>query len=350
MELSFKKRKIDHDFNQKIPLFLNNPIEINFSELNILYDEYIELMRWLKTNNITTKLIMYNVFFSKSVPQIISEIIKINNFLKEIQIVANKIDAQGCKIIAKAVKFSNSLVKLDMSYNEITDKGCFKIAKALKNNETLVYLNLDRNSISFIGCNELFEALKINKTLTELSLKINHIDYRSGEVIAETLKINTVLTILDFEHNCISNKGCRKIFEALKSNTTLHTLNMKRNLITEYAFKRIVQDFDINKTLMIFIFNDNQISHSSAEIINSILKRNKDTRDLKIMKNVLIKWLNILLHNRTIRKNYIERKFKEYYYTPNPVRFSDGSVRRYGKAISKHMGFFEENRNKLINN
>jgi len=60
----------------------------------------------------------------------------------------NHIGNKGAERISEALKQNTTLTELDISSNYITDKGGYKISDAVLSNSTLNLLLLNRNSLS----------------------------------------------------------------------------------------------------------------------------------------------------------------------------------------------------------
>ena len=76
----------------------------------------------------------------------------------------------GATSITEAIKVNKTLTNLDWSDKGMSEASATSIAEAIKVNKTLTNLNLCSNGISDAGTTSIAEAIKVNKTLTNLNL------------------------------------------------------------------------------------------------------------------------------------------------------------------------------------
>src|SRR5690606_38004482 len=111
-------------------------------------------------------------------------------------------NADGRKAISEMLKENHSLVELNLAKTMLNDKGVGIIAKNLKENSTLEQLILRNCLITDRGCNSLITALRENKAIKYLDLSGNQIN-KSGKEIAEYLSKNPQIAELDLSNNDI---------------------------------------------------------------------------------------------------------------------------------------------------
>ena len=100
------------------------------------------------------------------------------------------------------------------------------LSECLKEDDTLQELNMSYNKITNEGAKMIGEAIKVNKTLQKLCINDNSISDDGAAAISDGLKYNNSLQELDISWNKITKEGIKLIAEAIKVNTTLHTLNL----------------------------------------------------------------------------------------------------------------------------
>ncbi|KAG0025896.1 hypothetical protein BGZ82_009786 [Podila clonocystis] len=118
--------------------------------------------------------------------------------------------------LSEALKTNTTLTNLDLWGNSIGDNGAQSLAEALKNNSTLTTLDLWRNSIGDNGALALAELLERNSSLTTLSLGYNSIGPKGAQELyqLETLvHINNALRSPDLESLGIFWESLRNVQE-----------------------------------------------------------------------------------------------------------------------------------------
>ena len=99
----------------------------------------------------------------------ISKSLKVNNTLQELNLSDNQITSVGVKKIAKALWINKGLHKLDISQNTVGD-GVIYLSDSLKINNTLIELNLSKTSVSGEGAKIIGEAIQMNSALQKFVL------------------------------------------------------------------------------------------------------------------------------------------------------------------------------------
>lgn len=299
----------------------NNEVARTFVTINILAN-------LLKSDNCSNASFYED--FSDDDADLLANWLKTNTTLKDLYFLHAGIKKKGFSKITEALKSNAALTVFSFHAIEIGVDGGSRIGEALKINATLTYLDLSRNNIGDDGGSRIAEALKINSTLAELKLFGNNIGNAAAKHFAEALKINTTLCKLDIS-SCenidfinpygivtIGDDGYKDIAAALKFNVTLTDLT-----ITYRTAK--------DKSLL--------------QTIHDIVKKNKQQaeRRVKLIEDVISQWLDIVFYRKKFRAEQIRQDFKTYYFSPEPVTFSDGSVRKYGRYVAQHMKSFEQN-------
>ncbi len=100
----------------------------------------------------------------------------------------------------------------------ITYSEIHPLTEILKKNNTLTDLDLSHNKIRDLGAQYLSECLKENRTLTSLYIRYNEIGDRGAEALYNSLKKNTTLTLLGICHNDISDRLIKKIEREITEN------------------------------------------------------------------------------------------------------------------------------------
>ncbi|MBL8675911.1 MAG: hypothetical protein JNJ47_00550, partial [Alphaproteobacteria bacterium] len=154
------------------------------------------------------------------------------------------------RTLSEGIKVNAVLKELDLSDNAIRDEGVANIGAVLKDNKTLKKLDLSSNAIGDKGGKALAEALKVNTTLQWLNLKYNdYVGKEFGEALGEALKINNTLQWLNLGNTFIEDEGAKFLAEALNINTTLQYLNLWNLTYNEETLKALGKALQVNQTL-----------------------------------------------------------------------------------------------------
>ncbi|GJQ14896.1 hypothetical protein GpartN1_g6687.t1 [Galdieria partita] len=227
----------------------------------------------------------------------LSEALKENHTLTELNIGANNITSEGAKYLSEALKANDTLTRLDIggntfSGNTITSEGAKYLSEALKENDTLTRLNLHNNNITSEVVQYLSEALKENHTLAKLDISRNNITSEGAKCLSEALKENQTLTELYIDVNNITSEGAKYLSEALKENDTLTRLDIGGNNITSEGAQYLSEALKENDTLTRLdiggnTFSGNTITSEGAQYLSEALKENDTLTELNIAWNTI---------------------------------------------------------------
>ncbi|CAF1364877.1 unnamed protein product, partial [Adineta ricciae] len=113
--------------------------------------------------------------------------------LLELQLMGNKLSADGCVHIEHLLVNNSILNELALCYNKLTDIGLKYICKGLIMNKALKNIHLNSCMFTDHGMDYISEMLKKNKILRQISLFSNNINEDGIDVIKESLKFNGTL-------------------------------------------------------------------------------------------------------------------------------------------------------------
>ena len=262
--------------NRAISKLLRNNKRITRLHLKDCYmennDEHI--CDALKTNKTLKEL---SIFYISN----ISEILKVNKILVNLNLTGGGINSEGIKLISEALKINKVLKELWLDDNNIDDKDALAIGEMLKVNRSLKLLSLQGCEIE-TGGTFICEGLMNNGILEELYIKDNMIGVNGAMMISEVLKGNTNLKCLDITLNSLSNEGVRAICKALLINKSLVRLDIANNLVTVESAKDISDSIRVNKVLKELNLEFNNLGNESAIIIAEGLKINKTLEVLSV--------------------------------------------------------------------
>ena len=264
---------------------------------------------------------------------IISNCIKNNDFLQELNISENQIASDGAKKIAEAITLNFKLKKLDISRNYITSEALIDLLKA--SNYKLQFLNITYNNVTLsefkrIKCNinalssslEVHaswnaivltsKGLKIKSTIIQFgpegtfnndtedtwSFIISHSFYRAEffrnclnsvtdyddwmEVLIAGMQVNVILDLSGI--NLLDNEAT-VICDHLKENNIIQELNLSKNFISNLTVVRIAEAVQVNTTLQKLNISCNTLSDKGTAEISECLKINSVLRELDISSN-----------------------------------------------------------------
>ncbi|GJQ09912.1 hypothetical protein GpartN1_g1703.t1 [Galdieria partita] len=241
----------------------------------------------LKENHTLTELDFHNNYITSEGAKYLSEALKQNHTLIKLDIGGNDITPKGAKYLSEALKENHTLTKLYIARNNITPDGAEFLSEGLKENQTLTELDIGTNNITSEGAKYLSEALKENQTLTYLGIGTNYITSEGAKYLSEALKENHTLTALDMYGNDIKSEGAKYLSEALKENHTLDELNIARNSITSEGAKYLSEALKENHTLTALDMYGNNITSEGAKYLSEALKENHTLTALSISGNYI---------------------------------------------------------------
>ena len=189
-------------------------LELNISQNSIIRSREKKIVEAIMINKTLQKL---NISFTKIHEGLISDFIKINKSLKELNISNNNITSNGAKEIAIAIKVNATLEKLDLSCNMLFDKGATFISDGLTNNISLQELNISNNKITNEGTKEITKAIQINSTLQNINISKNHISTEGLLYFMEAVKNNCTLQVVNITHNNITRSGFTSIKQCIEN-------------------------------------------------------------------------------------------------------------------------------------
>ena len=324
-------------------------LELNMSKNQIIRGREKKIIEAIKVNKTLLKL---DASFTKIYDKdYISDCLKINKSLKEVNMSENMITSNGAKEIATAIRVNTTLEKLDLSCNRISNDGVRFISDGLKNNNSLQELNISRNEITIEGAQYIAEAIQVNTTLEkinvsynaisdngaaaisyslqfnnslqEINMSRNEITSEGAQYIAEAIQVNTTLEKINVSCNAISDDGAAAISYSLQFNNSLQELNISRNEITSEGVKKITEVIQVNTTLKHLDLSINNIADDGANFISDGLQFNSSLQELNVSHSCITNkgikeitdaiQINSTLQNINISKNQISHKGLMYF-------------------------------------
>ena len=167
----------------------------------------------------------------------ISDFLKTNKTLHELEISHNTISSEAFKQIMKAIQTNTIMQILDISHNEVSDDGAVAIGECLKgSSNALQQLYMSHNQISNVGIINIDKALQINTTIQILDISHNNISDDGAVAMGENLRNryarnekstqDYTLQKLNMSYNNISSKGIIAFSKCLESSNAVRTLTI----------------------------------------------------------------------------------------------------------------------------
>ena len=240
----------------------------------------------------------------------ISNILKANTTLRELNISHNAIRADGVKNISEALQLNAIVQILDVSSNSISDDGAVTISDYLKTNTTLIKLNLSGNSVTDYGTKQIAEASQLHKTLQVLDISQNKISDDGAIYISDCLKNNKTLQQLNISKNWISKEGVMRIVVACTKNRTLHKLVCTHNNLSKSGLA-VINEY-IRKENAVEIFEGSWNSISSKEECLAIKTTfDMPSEDIEVDDNSQELWFVFKITDVKYRRKFVECCIKE---------------------------------------
>ena len=215
------------------------------------------------------------------------------------------------KHLSEVLKQNNSITELNIAGNEIEDEGMKCLIDLLELNNSLATLDI---SETIVPIESFCIMLEKNKTLESLYLSKNYIEMEpvSDEIkaIAHLVSLNTPLTNLDLSHNKLGNEGIKLLSEAVKNNHTLEKLNLS-NIGMESEGMGYLSELKDNKSITDLNISGNKIGIKGIEYLIDYLNGNSSLTALNISKTLvgaagMIQLYKALYNNKTISSLYLD--------------------------------------------
>ena len=185
----------------------------------------------------------------------LSECLKEDNTLQELDLHNKMITNEGAKKIGEAIQVNIALQKLFICHNTISDDGVAAISDSLKSNNSLQVLSMNNSDINSEGAKKIGEAIQVNTTLQTLVISDNTISDDGAAAISDGLKSNNSLQELNMSFNKITSEGAKKIGEAIQVNKTLYTLDLYQHNINDAL--------SFNMTILTAMYHNNTLMRLS---------------------------------------------------------------------------------------
>jgi len=285
--------------------------------VNELGDEGMDdICQALKVNTHLKSLTMGANGLTSCCGKSVEELLLKNTTLTSLNLIDNKIGAEGVIHMANALRINSTLQNLNLNKNYLGTSGITALANGIRDNHGLKYLNLNplptspqpgarqglfdmmasNTTLSClnIGINPLGEELicsvcngaSVSKTLTSLNLqRVNFDTERANEALCRMLEKNNSLTSLSLAHCRFSDKIWPEFFRCLKNNTCLMDLSLRCVLNRSERIALLRDYLCTNPSLESINLCDNNIRAEECTMIADIIRQNSHLTSMNVDSN-----------------------------------------------------------------
>jgi Leucine-rich repeat (LRR) protein len=192
-------------------------------------------------------LVIYGEEIGMNEMKCISEHLKLNTNITELDIIHAKVGNEGTKCMSEILKSNCKLKSLTLNNNQIGSEGLKCLIECLRSNASIEYLSLTGNPIKDEGVKYLCDYLKTNLTLKKICLDEKLLLTKAKEYLRECLILNTTLTQM-FHQNLYHRPknfviDCHMIEFDYMLNCNKNKWSTKNHLICYPSFKDAIHTF-----------------------------------------------------------------------------------------------------------
>jgi Ran GTPase-activating protein (RanGAP) involved in mRNA processing and transport len=151
--------------------------------------------------------------------------------LEEVNLNSVRVHDEGIQPLVVAMHTNTHCLQLFLRITGITNSGVALISQMLKTNKTLEELDLYGNKIGDEAATSLAEALQQNDSLRALNLQNTHINRAGGEALLEMLEDNCTLTQLQLRSTHVPNQMQFRVEGFLRMNDELAELQLQHRAL-----------------------------------------------------------------------------------------------------------------------
>ncbi len=263
-----------------------------------------------------------------------AQILKVQNNLQVLKLIANKIGNIGALAIARYLPYS--IVKeLDLSLNQIGDEGASALLQVIDtkeislslfgnmisfpthltqksdsmnelnifgrvgdagiasfksyftDNSSLETLQLKSCGNTFSGLESIISIIKKCSYLLSVTLVDCNIDENGAELLASYIREYNILQTIDLSKNKINSVGAKNLSCALQSCSQLEVLNLNQNCLEEAGAKSLSESLRSCKSIKKFQLNDNYITDVGVEALDPVICSNILLQVLELGGNLI---------------------------------------------------------------
>ncbi len=256
-----------------------------------------DLVRILQNIATLKTLILTRIKLDDTEIAAVSDLLKRNPNIRELDLSRNIISNEGAEILAKAITFLTKLQRLDVSGNPIGDIGAIALINSVMTHPSINEFQLfDKFSYQDAGTLmntpavlQAYQSLIKNKPLTKLLLNIRFINQNTINAISAMYAQNqsgalTDLTFFNNEQQEHNPQQSLDLGELVGPQSRLESLTFKDNTFTNSDIETLAMHLESNKTLACLTFENymfkSRINDVSAFAIANALAANSNLRSL----------------------------------------------------------------------
>eukprot|EP00479_Gromia_sphaerica_P006715 TRINITY_DN199_c0_g1_i1.p1 TRINITY_DN199_c0_g1~~TRINITY_DN199_c0_g1_i1.p1 ORF type:complete len:301 (+),score=48.26 TRINITY_DN199_c0_g1_i1:1386-2288(+) len=200
--------------------------------------------------------------------QVLSDALKDNLQLIELDLSDNEVTSESAKLIAAFLHSNSTLRKLNLSKCKVTDEEADLLMKGSAHSRVRTLILRD-NAIGNHGASSIADALlsftpTYTPSLTRLLLDGNFIGDAGVQAIAEKLAhSSSILQYLTLGRNAVRAQGMQHLSMSLRNNASLRYLDISGNEIENIGCQAVVHMAQINQSLEYLAFG-NHIMHQEG--------------------------------------------------------------------------------------
>ena len=265
--------------------------------------------------------------------------------VRKLNISNTPLDSKHVSTLSEILRDNKTMIELQLTNCNITDNGVRYICEGLTKNQTLTSLDITYNpQITSASTSTIAELINTTKSLTEL--RINNISVNEQNMSFESLSPESIEVIfknlnmsavreLNLSNTPLDSKHVSTLSEILPDNKTMIELQLTNCNITDNGVRYICEGLTKNQTLTRLDISDNpQVTSASTSTIAELINTTKSLRYLCV-NNISftdddLKTICTALHsNTTIQKLLLSPQHYEYCKKLDSYQFIEDRLSRW---------------------
>jgi len=259
----------------------NTALEELYLGNNDLQSSAVVVLQALKGISTLKKLSLYGNNMSRKVADDLSDVIKNNICLEEIDLGSNNLQSSAV-VILQALKGISTLKSLYLYSNNMSGKVVGDLSDVIKNNIYLEEINLGNNNLQS-SVVVILQVMKGISNLKKLFLQDNNMSEKVVDDLADIIRNNTGLEELYLGNNDLQSSAV-VVFQALRGISTLKKLNLYGNNMSGKVVNDLADVFKSNTRLELVSLGRNNLQ-SSAVVILQAMKGISNLKELFLQDN-----------------------------------------------------------------
>jgi len=281
----FKKLRFKTNLKDDFKFKCKNPnlkvFDLAHNEINVSLIKNI-----LNLPNLTQLILQSNSINDEDINNICKYINDSSAPLKKLLLQSNKIGPIGAQKISEMLKKNQTITELNLASNKIKDTGMNSLCETLSfDNNTLKILMVNFTELNDYCSDAIDFMLRNNKSLISLSIMGNNFTNHGLDKILSSLRINKTLLSLCIGDNKINDNAFNNLGKYLSFNKNLLNLEIKTSNMSEKTIENFYKKFIYNNTLICLNLIDNRISYDACSKLALTIYKNNCINQIKLMLN-----------------------------------------------------------------